>query len=256
MGEPMRPHGERDHVHGAAAHRAAEQLGERGPHLVRVVPVVGRPGVQAASREQMKVRSSTRATSLGSERARKLLGRFSGSSAREGARLDQLAAERLVLLVGAVAPVDVVGLSQRRDLVDPRRRSASGTPVGWHPCPRSPRFRCPSRRCFIARLPSVPTRAQPAARASRRTIADLAGHGRPVAWRDPACRRRGGSGETGRARAGHRRGGAGWARAGRARAGRDAPTRWTWIGVDRPEALHRHRRRASCPSRFLIPKEL
>ena len=33
------------------------------------------------SREQMKVRSSTRATSLGSERARKLLGRFTGSSA-------------------------------------------------------------------------------------------------------------------------------------------------------------------------------
>src|SRR5712692_4298159 len=31
-------------------------------------------------REQMKVRSSTRATSLGSERARKLLGRFSGLS--------------------------------------------------------------------------------------------------------------------------------------------------------------------------------
>ena len=32
----------------------------------------------AASREQMKVRSSTRATSLGSERARKLSGRLSG----------------------------------------------------------------------------------------------------------------------------------------------------------------------------------
>src|SRR6266568_2850605 len=34
-------------------------------------------------REQMKVRSSTRATWLGSERARKLLGRFSGLSRRK-----------------------------------------------------------------------------------------------------------------------------------------------------------------------------
>ncbi len=34
----------------------------------------------ALLKEQMKVRSSTRATSLGSERARKLLGRFSGLS--------------------------------------------------------------------------------------------------------------------------------------------------------------------------------
>ena len=39
-------------------------------HLGRVAPVVGRPGVAPRAREQMKVRSSTRATSPGSERAR------------------------------------------------------------------------------------------------------------------------------------------------------------------------------------------
>ena len=47
--------------------RAAEQLVELAPHLRRVLPVVGGAGVDLARSEQMKVRSSTRATSLGSE---------------------------------------------------------------------------------------------------------------------------------------------------------------------------------------------
>ena len=72
-----------------------------------------------ASREQMKVRSSTRATSLGSERARKLFGRLSGLSGGERAGLDELCAQGGVLLVGAVAPMDAVGHGQGGDLVDP-----------------------------------------------------------------------------------------------------------------------------------------
>ena len=40
---------------------------ELGAHLGRVAPVVGRAGVVARRSEQMNVRSSTRATSPGSE---------------------------------------------------------------------------------------------------------------------------------------------------------------------------------------------
>ena len=84
---------------------ALEQLVERRPHLVRVQPVVGRPGVLSSS-EQMKVRSSTRATSPGSLRARKQLGRSSSREPDEGARLDQRRAEPVVLVLRAVAPVE------------------------------------------------------------------------------------------------------------------------------------------------------
>ena len=66
-GRPQRPHGEGDDVHGAPPHRALEQVGQDGAHLGRVPPVVGRAGIDTSRVEQMKVRSSTRATSPGSE---------------------------------------------------------------------------------------------------------------------------------------------------------------------------------------------
>ena len=69
--------------------------------------------------EQMNVRSSTRATSLGSERARKLFGRSSLVQPDERARLDHLGAEAIELLVGSVAPVDVGGFAQLDHLGDP-----------------------------------------------------------------------------------------------------------------------------------------
>ncbi len=64
-----RPHGERDDVHGAPTHRPrnrplkVSRISDGGAQLL-----VG-PGVILAL-EQMKVRDSTRATSLGLERAR------------------------------------------------------------------------------------------------------------------------------------------------------------------------------------------
>ena len=71
-------------------------------------------GPASASRsEQMKVRSSTRATSLGSVVAQYEPGACGGVELDEGARVDELLAEQLVLLVGAVEPVDGVGLAQR-----------------------------------------------------------------------------------------------------------------------------------------------
>ena len=62
-----RPHAVRQHVHRPAAHRAAEPLGEDGLHVVGVHPVVGGPGVTLRVATQMNVRSSTRATSVGSD---------------------------------------------------------------------------------------------------------------------------------------------------------------------------------------------
>ncbi len=70
-------------------------------------------------REQMNVRSSTRATSLGSDRARKLFGRFSRVQRDERAGVDELLAQAVVLLVGAVAPVDVGGPAELDHLRDP-----------------------------------------------------------------------------------------------------------------------------------------
>jgi hypothetical protein len=87
----------------------------------------------------MKVRSSTRATSPGSS------GRGSCWGAalvelRERAGVDEQLAEPLVLLVGAVAPLDGVGLAQLGDLGHPGEEVGVGGPVGlrtWaHRCLR------------------------------------------------------------------------------------------------------------------------
>ena len=58
-----------DHIHRAAAHAAVEEAFDRLAHLGRGDPVVVGPAFSSRS-QQMNVRSSTRATSDGSERAR------------------------------------------------------------------------------------------------------------------------------------------------------------------------------------------
>ena len=109
-----RPHRERHDVQRAPAHAAVEEAPERRAHLGRGDPVVGRAGVLLV-REQMNVRSSTRATSVGSERARKLAGRFAGLS-RIIVPARTISSHNRVLALRAVAPMDVVGLRERRDL--------------------------------------------------------------------------------------------------------------------------------------------
>ena len=94
----------------------------------------------------MKVRSSTRATSPGSERARKRARPQLGIERLERPGLDERLAELLELLARPVEPVDAVRLRQRRDLLDPceqlrvRRRRCRGldhvrrpsfAPVSW-----------------------------------------------------------------------------------------------------------------------------
>ena len=77
----------------------------------------------ASSTEQMKVRSSTRATSPGSVRAQNELGFFSGIEPDQRAGVDQRVGEAGPLVVGAVAPDDPVGGGQCGDLVDPGQQA-------------------------------------------------------------------------------------------------------------------------------------
>ena len=68
---------------------------------------------------QMKVRSSTRATSVGSEAAWKEFGFFVRVEPGEGAARDQGVGQLGPLLVGAGAPVHAVRLGELGDLGDP-----------------------------------------------------------------------------------------------------------------------------------------
>ena len=72
-----------------------------------------------SSSEQMKVRSSTRATSLGSEAAWKLFGFLSGLSRVKVPASTSRGRQLVPLLVGPVDPVDRVRGGERGDLVDP-----------------------------------------------------------------------------------------------------------------------------------------
>ena len=114
-----RTHRERDDVHRASAHasrrtgRAACCASRRarpscwsGPHPPR-------------ASLQMNVRSSTRATSVGSEQREVAVRALDGIEPRQRARRDHLAAQPVVFGRAAVAPVDAIGLGQRGDLAHP-----------------------------------------------------------------------------------------------------------------------------------------
>ena len=115
-GGAERAHAERDDVHRPAAHRAAEDALPSPSHPWKISRIsagafqwlVG-PASSSFS-EQMKVRSSTRATSRrvggGVVRVRAL----DRVELRERALVDELLAQALVLGLGAVTPDDAVRL--------------------------------------------------------------------------------------------------------------------------------------------------
>ena len=80
----------------------------------------------ASSTEQMKVRSSTRATSPGSVRAQNELGFFAGSRRTRAPDVDELVGDAGPFGVGAVAPDDPVGGGEGGYLVDPAQQSCVG----------------------------------------------------------------------------------------------------------------------------------
>ena len=67
----------------------------------------------------MKVRSSTRATSLGSVRAQNEFGFLAASSRVSAPGLDELARQPIPLVVRSVAPHHPIGLGELGDLGDP-----------------------------------------------------------------------------------------------------------------------------------------
>ena len=130
MWRAERPHRERHHVHRAAAHAAVEQ-----PRRAWRASRPGRPSCWSGrrpppSREQMKVRSSTRATSPGSDSARNEFGRLTGSSRRSVPAATISIAQPVVFLLRAVAPVDAIGPGQRRDRPDPFDQPLMPDPLG------------------------------------------------------------------------------------------------------------------------------
>ena len=80
----------------------------------------------AGSAEQMNVRSSTRATSVGSVRAQKEFGRRLRIERHEFARRHQLTGEPVPLGPGPVAPDDPVGSGELGDLGHPAEQSRVG----------------------------------------------------------------------------------------------------------------------------------
>ena len=115
----QRAHRERDHVHRAAAHasrgrgrRACSRISSGSRQLL-----VGPASSSLCGADEGAVLD---ARDVGRVRPRQVGVRPLGvGQALEGARVDQLLRQAVVLLGRAVAPVDRVGLGERGDLLDP-----------------------------------------------------------------------------------------------------------------------------------------
>ena len=112
------PHRERHDVHRATLHRAVEELGELLAHLGRLTPVVGRPGVVALrGADERAVLDAGDVARVGE---RQVAVRTDGVvQTLERACLHEYLTESVVLLAGAVTPVDRVGLGEGGHLLDP-----------------------------------------------------------------------------------------------------------------------------------------
>ena len=158
-----RTHREGDDVHGPAAHRAAEELGQDLAHLGGIPPVVGRAGVGLAGRADERPVLDPRHVArvgVGPVAVRPLgVGELG-----EGALVDQELTEPVVLLGRAVAPLDLVRLGECRHLVHPfdQLLVVGGGHGRWfllgvpnEPGPRPIRGgRCAGRRSIVVGAPS------------------------------------------------------------------------------------------------------
>ena len=111
-------HAEGDDVHGAAAHGAAVEGGHLGLHFGGVAPVVvgaGLAGVGGADEGAVLDARDVGGIGAGQVGA----GALGFVQADEGALGDELRGEGVVLGLGAVAPVDGVGLAEGGDFGDP-----------------------------------------------------------------------------------------------------------------------------------------
>ena len=108
----QRTHAEGHHIHGAALHAAVEQRVERGAHLGRVHPVVGRAGVFLFRAADVgAVFDTGHVGRIGpGQIAARTLGRI---QLLERACIHQLLAQAVVLFLAAVAPHHLLGFAQR-----------------------------------------------------------------------------------------------------------------------------------------------
>ena len=113
-----RAHGEGHHVHGAPLHAAGEEAVEEAAHLVGVTPVVGRAGVDlllGADEGAVLDPGHVAGVRVGPV----TVGPLGVGQLGERAGVDQGLAQAVVLVGGAVAPLDAVGGGQGGHLVDP-----------------------------------------------------------------------------------------------------------------------------------------
>ena len=107
----QRAHAERDHVHGAAGHAAVKQGLQRGAHLGRGHPVVGRAGVVFFGRADVGAVFHPRHVARVAQRE-KAVRPLGFVQFFERAGVHQLLAQALVFSVAAVTPIHGVGLAQ------------------------------------------------------------------------------------------------------------------------------------------------
>ena len=112
IGRADRAHAEREHVHRAALHRAAERdPSGASSHLERIFPVVGRP--RGVLRERTDERAILDARHVARIRPRVVAARPQVLvELDECAGLHHLRAQRVVLVLGAVHPMDGGRLSE------------------------------------------------------------------------------------------------------------------------------------------------
>ena len=151
-GRTQGAHRERDDVHRATAHAAGEQARERCAHLRGWRPVVGGTGVALAlGTDEGSVLDPRDVARVGA--GEEGVGALPGVETRQHPARHGLGAEPVPLLLGAVGPLDAVGLRELGHLADPGeqlrvRRGASarpGTVMAWSPGRRAATYdtECP-----------------------------------------------------------------------------------------------------------------
>ena len=113
-----RAHRERNDVEGAPAHRALEEVLEHLAHLLGIAPVVRGTGLLSLlGADEGAVLDARDVARVGASEIRvRALG---VGELLEGPPVDQLLTQAVVLLRGAVAPVDLLGVGQPGKPLDP-----------------------------------------------------------------------------------------------------------------------------------------
>ena len=118
IGGTNRTHAEGQYVHDATLHAAAKKLLQPPPHNVWVFPIIGRPG--AIARKRADERAVFNAGNIARHRASiEASGPALLIKTSKGSRINEALAEKVVLSLRTVNPVNGIGTAQLRHLLDP-----------------------------------------------------------------------------------------------------------------------------------------